>query len=107
MFKKILNNIVNFIASDKNYLPDYMTMWIAVCKKYCEDNDVKLLWVNPSDCGLQYKSGAFRHAYVEEMYAHIFNLKDDDFNELQNTITDPEYLVADMYRYVMNLNIAI
>ena len=44
-----------------------MQDWRDICKAYADKHNAKLLWVNDTSCGVEYKNGQFHHILVQDM----------------------------------------
>ena len=54
-------------AMSKAQMPE----WTEICERYAAMINAKLLFVNETSCGVQYKNGSFRHIYIDEMLKSI------------------------------------
>ena len=48
-----------------------MDEWKQICKAFAKKMNAKLIFVNESSCGIEYKNGTMQHVYIDEMYEYL------------------------------------
>ena len=44
-----------------------MDDWKQICRAFAKKYNAKLLFVNETSCGLEFKDGTMKHIYIDEM----------------------------------------
>ncbi len=48
-----------------------MKEWEEICRAFAKKVGAKLVFVNSTSCGVEYKDGRFEHIYIDEMQKYL------------------------------------